>query len=251
MADLRGPRFWGLPVRGGAITGRFGDWYGGYQHRGIDIGVPEGTPIRNPGPEAEVLQVYTPATSTFGNAPVLDYGEGYEWRYAVFAHASEVEVEAGQRVGRWARLGRTGNTGLSTGPHLHWQVSRSPSFPRVLAESVDPAALMEDPGLVKEVEDLYLALFAHPLELGAMLAGEEAREDIVAKAMARAQMIIRGEPEGEPYVSPFWKLDEHVSLPRHGGAAPLEHTHEPGQSPASPDRVPAHRHEPGEVIRDE
>ncbi len=91
-------------------------------HWGLDIAVPEGTPIHAP-----AAGVVTLADSLYfeGNAVFLDHGQGLQ---SVFMHMSAIEVVAGQRVQAGDVLGRVGMTGTATGPHLHWGIKvRNPA----------------------------------------------------------------------------------------------------------------------------
>ena len=85
-------------------------------HAGVDFGAPVGTPVHCAGP-GEVVA----ATSMrgFGNVVIVDHGGGVS---TVYGHLSRIAVSAGQRIGQGQVLGATGNSGLSTGPHLHWEV---------------------------------------------------------------------------------------------------------------------------------
>lgn len=99
-------------------------------HTGIDFAVPEGTPVR-----AAAAGTVTFAgwhDSGFGLLVVLDHGNGYETYYA---HLSRVLVAVGQYVQAGETLALSGNTGLSTGPHLHFEV-------RYLGTPVDPRPLL-------------------------------------------------------------------------------------------------------------
>ena len=57
--------------------------------------------------------------SGYGNTIVIDHGFGIVTK---FAHASKILVREGQRVSRGQRIALVGNTGLATGPHLHYEV---------------------------------------------------------------------------------------------------------------------------------
>jgi murein DD-endopeptidase MepM/ murein hydrolase activator NlpD len=57
----------------------------------------------------------------YGLEVLLEHAGGLQTRYA---HLSQIEVGVGERVARSARIGRVGNTGFSTGPHLHFEVLR-------------------------------------------------------------------------------------------------------------------------------
>jgi murein DD-endopeptidase MepM/ murein hydrolase activator NlpD len=94
-------------------------------HTGHDYGADQGTPVLAPITGtvvlAEPLQVR-------GQVVILDHGLGI---FTGFWHLSRIDVTGGQLVGRGEVVGLVGNTGLSTGPHLHWEM-------RVLGLPVDP-----------------------------------------------------------------------------------------------------------------
>ena len=79
---------------------------------GADTGEPVLAPITGTVVLAEPLQVR-------GKVVILDHGLGV---FTGFWHLSQIDVEAGQVVGRGEQVGLVGNTGLSTGPHLHWEM---------------------------------------------------------------------------------------------------------------------------------
>jgi len=85
-------------------------------HEGIDVTAPMGTPI-----EAPAAGRVTDAgwESGYGNTVTIDHGFGTVTK---FAHASKILVREGQRVSRGQRIALVGNTGLATGPHLHYEV---------------------------------------------------------------------------------------------------------------------------------
>ncbi len=85
-------------------------------HEGIDVTAPMGSPI-----EAPAAGVVTDAgwESGYGNTVTIDHGYGVITK---FAHASKLLVRTGQRVQRGQRIALVGNTGLATGPHLHYEV---------------------------------------------------------------------------------------------------------------------------------
>lgn len=134
------PIFIRLPVDA-PITGGFGDWYGSYQHRGIDFGCPVGTPVYAPAAGRSV-----PFTNdgSFGNAVCLDH-EGTPW-FTLYAHLDAVVVSVGQLVSAGDLLGYSGNTGRTTGPHLHWQCCRSAAFPLDITQSTDPLSFYQPGG---------------------------------------------------------------------------------------------------------
>jgi murein DD-endopeptidase MepM/ murein hydrolase activator NlpD len=105
----------------GPITSPFG-WrihpIYGYRsfHTGIDIGVPTGTIVK----AARYGKViYTGYNGAFGLVVIIDHGNSLATMYA---HLSRVFVSVGQKVGTLQAVAASGNTGWSTGPHLHFQV---------------------------------------------------------------------------------------------------------------------------------
>jgi murein DD-endopeptidase MepM/ murein hydrolase activator NlpD len=74
--------------------------------------------------------VFSGAQGGYGNTVVIEHAGGIRTRYA---HLSSMQVEAGQRVGAGTVIGRVGNTGRSTGAHLHFEVLQD-------GQPVDPAA---------------------------------------------------------------------------------------------------------------
>lgn len=120
----------------GPITGTFGQWYesdrGRWQHRGVDIGCPTGTPVYAPAPG-----IVVPFTNdgSFGLAVCLKHADGW---YSLYAHLSRAIVSPGNHVERGALLGYSGATGFVSGPHLHFQLCDSPAFPVDIRRSRDP-----------------------------------------------------------------------------------------------------------------
>lgn len=86
-------------------------------HDGIDFACPSGTPIYASG-NGKVIKAEFNANG-YGNVIDLDHENGYQTRYA---HLSRLKVKPGQWVKRGEVIGYSGNTGLSTGPHLHYEV---------------------------------------------------------------------------------------------------------------------------------
>ena len=88
-------------------------------HMGVDIGVPEGTPIQAGG-NGVVLEAGD--RGTYGLTVLVDYGDGITARYA---HCSSLLVRAGQTISMGEVIALSGNTGQSTGPHLHYEVHKN------------------------------------------------------------------------------------------------------------------------------
>jgi murein DD-endopeptidase MepM/ murein hydrolase activator NlpD len=109
-------------------------------HRGYDIAIPVGTEITAPADGTVTLG--DPDLYYEGGTVFLDHGDGL---VSVFLHMSSVEVSAGDVVKAGDRLGESGNTGRTTGPHLHWAVKwRNPlSEDRGNDFYIDPALLLK------------------------------------------------------------------------------------------------------------
>jgi len=100
-------------------------------HTGVDVGVGLGTPIAAAADGVVVLagtNLVDGKPAGYGTYVVIAHGGGL---YTLYAHLSQLEVSAGQRVRAGQEIGLSGSTGNSTGPHLHFEV-------RVGADPVDP-----------------------------------------------------------------------------------------------------------------
>lgn len=86
-------------------------------HEGIDINGLYGTPVYATG--AGVVK-FVGWNGGLGLCVIIDHGYGYETTYG---HLSKTNVREGQKVVRYQKIGECGSTGLSTGPHLHYEVS--------------------------------------------------------------------------------------------------------------------------------
>lgn len=101
-----------------SFGGRRDPVYGGYEyHTGQDFATSRGNPVYATG-DGTVVKTETNYRG-YGNEIVIDHGYGYQTRYA---HLSTIEVREGMKVSRGERIGTVGNTGKSTGPHLHYEV---------------------------------------------------------------------------------------------------------------------------------
>jgi murein DD-endopeptidase MepM/ murein hydrolase activator NlpD len=123
------PTIW--PVKG-AVTSTYGnrtDPMGGTGsefHSGLDIKASTGTPVHCTG--GGVVK-HAGEYGTYGILVIIDHGNGVETYYA---HNSEVKVKAGETVERGQEVALSGNTGRSTGPHVHYEV-------RLNGTAVNPA----------------------------------------------------------------------------------------------------------------
>jgi len=111
----------GMPVAAVALTSRFGlrrhPILGTYRaHSGIDLAAPMGTPIVA---TSDGVVSMADWRGGYGLSVALDHGGGLESRYG---HMSRLNVFAGERVRKGDIIGFVGSTGLSTGPHLHYEL---------------------------------------------------------------------------------------------------------------------------------
>jgi murein DD-endopeptidase MepM/ murein hydrolase activator NlpD len=112
------PSIW--PTRGW-VTSDFGQRLDPYtaervMHEGLDIASAQGKDVVSP---ADGTIVFAGLEGGYGNVVVIDHGYGIKTRYG---HLSQLMVKAGQRVKRGQEIATVGNTGRSTGPHLHYEV---------------------------------------------------------------------------------------------------------------------------------
>ena len=110
---------------GGRISDKFGYRLDPFiqkikHHDGVDISAPRGTEVyaSADGIVERAKNNYKP-NHGYGKEVIINHGNGIKTRYA---HLDKINVKPGQRVNRWDIIGWVGNTGRSTGPHLHYEV---------------------------------------------------------------------------------------------------------------------------------
>jgi murein DD-endopeptidase MepM/ murein hydrolase activator NlpD len=113
-----------IPTKGDYIGSRFGMRIHPIlkirkMHAGIDFVANTGTPVYAPG-NGRVK--FIGRKGGYGLEMEIDHGFGYKTRYA---HLSKVLVKRGQKIKRGDLIAKTGNSGLSTGPHLHYEISHN------------------------------------------------------------------------------------------------------------------------------
>ena len=119
-----------MPVKSAfRFTSPFGQRWG-RAHQGIDLAGPVGTPVYATG---DGVVIFAGWQRGYGNVIKLQHAMGTETRYA---HLSKIRVKAGQKVSRNSLIGDMGNTGRSTGPHLHYEV-------RVDGKAVNPMSFIK------------------------------------------------------------------------------------------------------------
>jgi murein DD-endopeptidase MepM/ murein hydrolase activator NlpD len=106
-------------------------------HAGVDYGVPLGTPVSACARGRVIFARFRIVT---GNSVILEHLPGV---YSLYYHLSEITVTEGDMAEAGTLLGLSGSTGLSTGPHLHWEI-------RAAGENADPDAFTTRPVLDKD-----------------------------------------------------------------------------------------------------
>jgi murein DD-endopeptidase MepM/ murein hydrolase activator NlpD len=111
-----------MPLKEWKISSGFGnrkDPFSGKAefHRGVDMAAPEGSDVL----AAKAGRVLKTEENdpVFGNTVLLDHGSG---KQSFYAHLSKIDVAEGDTVSRGQKIGEVGSTGMSTGPHLHFEV---------------------------------------------------------------------------------------------------------------------------------
>lgn len=109
------------PVKYGKVTSKFGNRTHPVLksvkfHRGVDIAVSIGTPVYS-GIKGRVT--FAGRKGNYGNLVEIEGNDGIKVRYA---HLNSIDVVTGQKVSDGEKVAETGNTGMSTGPHLHYEI---------------------------------------------------------------------------------------------------------------------------------
>lgn len=123
------------PARGW-LTSRFGYRMSPFSgkasmHAGLDIAAAPGSPIYAP---ADGVVSFAGYDQGYGKLVSIDHGYGVSTR---FGHTSQIYVQVGQKISKWDVIAAVGNTGRSTGPHLHYEV-------RINGTPVDPINFVLD-----------------------------------------------------------------------------------------------------------
>ena len=125
------------PVDNGTVTSGIGwrlDPFGSGRmvyHNGYDIAVPVGTPVH---PTQTGTVYFAGPYKGYGNLVVVEHGDGY---VTLYGHNGEILVKAGEKVDTTTVIALSGNTGHSTGPHVHYEIRQLPGYAKVKREQLE------------------------------------------------------------------------------------------------------------------
>lgn len=111
-------------------------WRRNIHHKGVDLAVPMGTPVRS---IAEGVVVFTGTFGGFGKLVTILHKNSV---VSMYGHLSEIFVNTGETISAGRLIGRVGSSGASTGPHLHFEVHKD-------NKPIDPVTLfpgIDEPG---------------------------------------------------------------------------------------------------------
>ncbi|MFI1811406.1 M23 family metallopeptidase [Streptomyces sp. NPDC020422] len=113
-----------------------------HKHSGQDFAVPVGTPVKAAAAGTVVKAGPNGGGDgpAYGNAIVVKHANG---TYSQYAHLSKIQVHIGEKVGAGERIALSGNTGNSSGPHLHFEIRTTPNY----GSAVNPAAFLRSHGV--------------------------------------------------------------------------------------------------------
>ncbi|MER5178998.1 M23 family metallopeptidase [Streptomyces sp. NPDC002896] len=135
---------WVIPVKHYTLSASFaqagGMW--SHKHSGQDFAVPTGTPVAAASSGTVVKAGPNGAGDgpAYGNAIVIKHGNG---TYSQYAHLSKVNVRIGQTVKAGQNIALSGNTGNSSGPHLHFEIRTTPNY----GSAINPASFLRAHGV--------------------------------------------------------------------------------------------------------
>ncbi|MFJ4473321.1 M23 family metallopeptidase [Streptomyces sp. NPDC089424] len=135
---------WTTPVKGYSLSASYAQAGGMWQstHSGQDFAVSTGTKVMAAHGGTVVKAGGNGAGDgpAYGNAVVIKHGNG---TYSQYAHLSRIDVRVGQVVATGQKIALSGNTGNSSGPHLHFEIRTSANY----GTAIDPVAFLRTKGI--------------------------------------------------------------------------------------------------------
>ncbi|MFJ6517345.1 M23 family metallopeptidase [Streptomyces filamentosus] len=143
-AAAKKARGWVKPVTSYALSASYnqGGAMWAHKHSGQDFAVPVGTPVKAAGAGTVVKAGPNGGGDgpAYGNAIVVRHANG---TYSQYAHLSKIKVHIGQKVAAGQKIALSGNTGNSSGPHLHFEIRTTPNY----GSAVNPMAFLRSHGV--------------------------------------------------------------------------------------------------------
>ncbi|WP_327368163.1 M23 family metallopeptidase [Streptomyces sp. NBC_01217] len=136
---------WKTPVSNYVLSACFGNdgarW--AHKHSGQDFAVPIGTKVEaaHSGTVVKAGPNGGGDGSAYGNAIVISHGNG---TYSQYAHLSQINVHIGQSVKTGEKIALSGNTGNSSGPHLHFEIRTTPNY----GSAINPVSFLHKEGVM-------------------------------------------------------------------------------------------------------
>ncbi|MFJ3779581.1 M23 family metallopeptidase [Streptomyces sp. NPDC090075] len=144
-AATPGAAAWVDPVKEYTLSATFNQAGGMWaaKHSGQDFAVPSGTDVvaAHGGTVVKAGGNGAGDGPAYGNAVVIKHGNG---QYSQYAHLSRVDVRIGQIVKTGQHIARSGNTGNSSGPHLHFEIRTTPNY----GSAINPVAFLRAKGVI-------------------------------------------------------------------------------------------------------
>ncbi|MCX4512426.1 M23 family metallopeptidase [Streptomyces sp. NBC_01619] len=144
VAAAKKANAWVKPVAHYTLSASFnqGGAMWSHKHSGQDFAVPVGTPVKAAGGGVVVKAGPNGGGdgSAYGNAIVIKHGNG---KYSQYAHLSKINVGIGQTVKAGKLIALSGNTGNSSGPHLHFEIRTTPNY----GSALNPANFLRAQGV--------------------------------------------------------------------------------------------------------
>jgi murein DD-endopeptidase MepM/ murein hydrolase activator NlpD len=135
---------WVKPVGKYTLTASFnqGGAMWSHKHSGQDFAVPVGTPVKAAGSGTVVKAGPNGGGDgpAYGNAIVIKHANG---KYSQYAHLSSINVGVGAQVKAGQLIAKSGNTGNSSGPHLHFEIRTTPNY----GSALNPMAFLRSAGV--------------------------------------------------------------------------------------------------------
>ncbi|QHY97338.1 Murein DD-endopeptidase MepM [Streptomyces sp. S4.7] len=139
---------WAKPVSKYTLSATYGRGGGMWasKHSGQDFAVSVGTNVKavHTGTVVKAGPNGAGDGPAYGNAIVIKHGTGSSAKYSQYAHLSKVKVHAGQKVDKGQSIALSGNTGNSSGPHLHFEIRTTPNY----GSAINPVSFLRSADVI-------------------------------------------------------------------------------------------------------